>query len=183
MPVRHAGRVRAAAAAAEFLRSGDVAVLRTLDASMAEDAISARAALVSCSTRPPGTLLRDELLRLASLVNPNHPAREAAREWTALAASKCPAADASIRDWIRLHEAISGGDARAMVHAAEAVLKSDGALADAQTPYVIAALVTGHLLAGDRAAALRAYAKWRPKLTPEEGWRPVFRLILSHADG
>jgi len=181
--LRRAGRVRDAAAAAEFLRSGDVAVLRTLDASVAEDAISARAALVSCANRPPGPLLRDELLRLASLVNPNQPPREAARGWAALAASKCPVVDASIRDWIRLHEAIGGGDGRAMARAAEAVLKSDGALADAQTPYVVAALMMGRLLEGDRVSALRSYAHWRPRLTSAEvGWRPVFRLILSQTD-
>jgi len=182
--LRHAGRVRDAAAVVEFLRSGDVAMLRTLDASPAEDAISARAALASCATRPPGPLLRDELLRLASLINPNQPGAGAARVWAALAASKCPAAEASIRDWIRLHEAIGGGDARAMVRAAEAVLKSDAALADAQTPYVIAALMMGQLLQGDRMSALRTYAHWRPKLTAAEvGWRPVFRLILSQAEG
>jgi hypothetical protein len=181
--LRHAGRVREATVVGEFLRSGDIAMLRTLDASLAEDAISVRAALVSCATRPPGSLLRDELLRLASLVNPNQPAPEAARVWTALAVSKCPAADPWIRDWIRLHEAIAGSDARAMVRAAEAVVKSDATLADAQTPYVIAALMMGQLLVGDRAAALRTYAHWRPKLTPAAGWRPVFRLILSQADG
>src|SRR6185436_15648961 len=95
--------------------------------------------------------------------------------------SKCSKAPA-LTAWLALHQAAASGPPAELVRAARSVLAADETLGDAERPYVVAALIGGQILAGERAAAWRSFAEYRGRLGGGSGWQPVFRLLVAHTD-
>ena len=182
--LRYGVHAQQAAAAHSYLGSGDLAALEALGSPLADDAVTVRAALVTCGVQVPLALVRDALIRLAGTVNSHLPQSEAAIFWGNLRRSKCAAARAQpLRAWLELHEAVAVGSAQSMAQAADAVLETDSKLLDVHVPYAVAAAMAGRMLSGDGAGALRSFNRYRGKLNAGPGWQPVFRFLALHAQG
>ncbi len=179
--LRYARATERAAAVSAYLRSGDGAALEVIGSPLADDALTVRAALVSCTVRAPLPLVRDALLRLAAAVNPYLAPALAGAVWAELRASKCSKAPA-LQAWLALHHAAASGTPAELVRSARSALAADDTLGDVERPYVVAALIGGQILAGERAAAWRSFTEYRGRLGGGSGWQPVFRLLVAHTD-
>jgi predicted membrane-bound spermidine synthase len=124
-----------------------------------------QAVLVECTSPAVGDALWDEIVELASYVNPAVPAADAERMWDALSRSSCTKRLASRRlAWLDLFAAVGARDAPRMVATARS-LESDTRNTPAERTYIANALSTGLLVQGDRAGARNALV--RPDATAD----------------
>jgi hypothetical protein len=180
--LRYAYAVERAGSVSRYLRSGDQEALELIGSPLADDAVTLRAAIVTCAIRVPPPLLRDALLRVAGAVNPHLAQAQSGPLWAGLRKSACAAARTPpLQAWLALHHALAVGSPESLVQAAETVLESDHSLPDAQLPYVVAALMTGQIQAGERDAAWRTFVRYRGRLNAGPGWQPVFAFLAAHS--
>jgi hypothetical protein len=120
-------------------------------------------------------------LEVAGLVN-NHlerPMRDSV--WKRLAGSSCGAAT-GVRSWLRLHAALAAEDGVQIHSAADALLRDE--LPRESLPYVVAAHMTGLLLANEPQGALHSFqTHWRKLDAGQPAWQPVFRFLVGQTAG
>jgi hypothetical protein len=179
--LRRADRAKRAEMAEAYLRTGRAALLEPLPGLLAADLALLRAALIECRVDVPPATLHRALIEAAGLVNAHLPQPVREGLWKRLGASTCRSASVA-RTWLSLHAAIASEDAGRIVAAADALLR--GELSPDQAPYVVAAHMSGLLLANDVQGALRSFQAHRNKLWAESGiWDPVFRLLVGQTLG
>jgi hypothetical protein len=173
-----------AATAREYLLSGDAASLKGLPNEPAAEITMLRAVLVDCRVQLAPGLIRPVLDHVARLVNTYLPKERATEVWAKLRASPCSAKlAASDRAWIDLYSAIGARDAARIARLASALLEREPDLAAESRAYALAAAMAGHILAGERGLAVKAFNQHRGKLQPAAAWQPVFTFLTAHALG
>ncbi len=173
-----------ALAARRYVRTGEEALLASLDVDLASDLILLRAALVECRLRLPDGALRSALANAARAVSAHLPRAEAAAFWADLGRRGCEARVApSERRWLRVHRAVAAGAAPEMASAAGEILQEETGLQGALLAQALAAYMAGEILLGRGGEALKAFGKFRGQLGPAaRDWMPVFRLLIGQAD-
>jgi len=173
-----------AATAREYLLSGDAASLKRLPNEPAAEMTMMRAVLVDCRVQLAPGLIRPVLDHVARLVNTYLPKERATEVWAKLRASPCSAKlSASDRAWIDLYSAIGARDAARIAQRASGILEREPDLAAESRAYALAAAMAGHILAGERGLAMKAFNQHRGKLQPAAAWQPVFTFLTAHALG
>ena len=174
--LRRSDQAKRAVLAEAYLRSGRVAELELLPPPLAADITLVRASLIDCRLAVAPAVARRALMELAGQVNPYlaRPVREGL--WKRLASSSCAGA-AEARPWVSLHAAIASEDGARIAAAAGALLREE--LSPELAPYVVAAHMTGLLLANDGQAALRSFHTHRRKIGGGLTWEPVFRFLVG----
>jgi len=176
---RRAERAKRAEVVEVFIRTGRPEALDLLPAQLGADVVLLRAALIDCKVGVSPAMMRRALVEVAGLVNAHltRPVREGF--WTRLGASRCAT---EARPWLALHGAIAREDAGRIAAAAHALLQADPG--PDLAPYVVAAHMTGLLLANDGQGALRSFQAHRGKLSGGSGtWDPVFRFLIGQTLG
>lgn len=173
-----------AATARDYLLSGDAASLKALPNEPAAEITMMRAVLVECRVKLEPGLIRPVLDHVARLVNSYLPKERATEVWEKLRASPCrDKVAASDRSWIDLYSAIGARDASRVAQLAAAMLEREPRMAAESRAYVLAAAMAGHIVAGDRGLAVKAFNQHRGKLQPAAAWQPVFTFLSAHALG
>jgi spermidine synthase len=179
--IRRVEHARRAALTELYLRTGKAAVLEGMPPALVTDLAVLRAALIDCRFEPPPATVRRALLEVAGLVN-NHlerPMRDSV--WKRLAGSSCGAAT-GVRSWLRLHAALAAEDGVQIHSAADALLRDE--LPRESLPYVVAAHMTGLLLANEPQGALHSFqTHWRKLDAGQPAWQPVFRFLVGQTAG
>jgi hypothetical protein len=178
-----AERARRAVLADTYLRAGRLSAtdIDALPAALVADLALVRGALLDCRLEVPPATLRRALNEIAALVNAQLARSSRVDLWRRLAASTCGAARVA-RPWLNLHGALAAEDGPRISAAAEALLQGD--LPGELAPYVVAAHMTGLLLANDPRGALRSFQAHRRKLGAGRGtWEPAFRFLVGQTVG
>ena len=160
-----------------YLRTGKAAVLDGMPPTLVTDLTLLRAALIDCRLEPPPATVRRALLEVAGLVNTHleRPTRDSV--WKRLAGSSCGAATGT-RSWLRLHAALGAEDGVQIHSAADSLLR--GEVPRDSLPYVVAAQMTGLLLANEPQGALHSFqTHWRKLDAAQPTWQPVFRVLVA----
>ena len=176
---RAAAAARAQAAAA-YVRSGNLAELERLPGAAAGDLVLLRAALVDCSVRIPAATMRRILTDLAWLVNQHlaRPQRESV--WRPLAGSRCRSRLSEPEQaWLGLHTAVASEAGAEIAQVAGRILEGDRDLPADLVPYALAAHMTGLLLIGRGADAMRSIASNGHRVNSAASWQPVFRFLVG----
>jgi spermidine synthase len=173
-----------AAAARDYLLSGDVRKLKIMSAEPAGEITMLRAALLECRLELPPGVMAPTLDHVARLINAYLPRAQAMDFWAKVRSSPCQSKlSASERAWIDLYAAVGARDAAGMGQAASAILGQDGELSAESRAYVLAAAMAGYTVAGERGRAMKAFNQHRGKLQPAAAWQPVFTFLSAHALG
>ncbi|HET7672240.1 MAG TPA: hypothetical protein VFK84_17665 [Burkholderiales bacterium] len=182
--LRRAELATQAAAAANYIRDGDISRLEQAAPGFADDLVLVRGALVDCRlTLPPGALAR-LTGDIAAVTNGHLAAAERKAVWARLADSPCSRRlPESERRWVRLHAAVAAADPAQMVEAAGGLLQPGVDLPPEHAPYVVAVHMSGHLLANQGLAAIRSFGTHRGKVAGAgPAWQPVFRFLVAQTD-
>ena len=168
----------------DYLLQGDPQLLRTMARGPAGELRMLRAALIECRVRLPAGVAAASMSDFARLVNPFLPREQATAVWRKLESSPCISSlDASERRWLRLHAAVGARDPSGMGDAAAAILAADQELDGDSRTFVVAVLMAGRTVAGERSEAVKAFQTYRSRLRSTEGWKPIFTFLSAHALG
>jgi spermidine synthase len=174
-----------AAAARDFLRSGDSRRLEGLAVDRAGDLISLRAALFTCELRLPPDVLANQLATLARFVTPRLPSAQRREFASMLAVPPCRARLGEFeRRWLAMHAAVAEGKGPEIARTAKEILDNDSRLRGELLAQALAAYMVGSIMTGERGAASQAYAKYRRNLgqVQQPLWKTTFQLLLGHTD-
>ena len=176
--------VAQAAAAHEYLLSGKATSLKRVPDQPAADVTMMRAVLIECRLPLAPGQIRPTLDHIARLVNSFLPKERASEVWAKLRASPCRSKlSASDLAWINLYSTVGARDAAAIAKAASAILDSEPDLLPESRAYALAAAMAGHIVAGERGLALKAFNQHRGMLRAAAAWQPVFTFLSAHALG
>ena len=119
-------------------------------------------------------------LRVAQAVNPYLAWDDLAPLWSRVQAARCfPRLHDFQRRWLALFRAVAARDAAGMAGHATALLASQTEAGAEAREYLLLAAMTGHLAAGDRAAALQVWQAHGERF--RRAATPAFRLLRCHA--
>jgi hypothetical protein len=100
--------------------------------------------------------------------------------WKKLEAGPCARALApGERNWIALFKAVGRRDPRAMAGAAQNILTSEKLLHMNAVKFAVASGMTGHLMQGEREAALKLWSAYQPAMFGENQPDLFFRLLMA----
>jgi hypothetical protein len=83
------------------------------------------------------------------------------------------------RNWIALFKAVSRRDSRAMAGAAQSILSNEKLLHMNAVKFAVASGMAGHLMEGEREAALKLWSAYSPALFGDDRPDLFFRLLMA----
>jgi spermidine synthase len=176
--------VQQAAWVRDYLLHGRSEALAAMARRPAGELAMLRAALIECRVRLPAGVASSTMGDFARLVNSSLPSAQAVAVWEKLESSPCKSRlDASELRWLRLHAAIAAREASRIAAAAAVILGAEQELSSESRAFVLAALMAGHTLAGERGKAVKAFQEHRGKLRSSAEWQPIFTFLSAHALG
>jgi hypothetical protein len=179
--LRRGGYLQQAKALAAYFQRGDGAILAALSATLANEAMLARVALIECKMVLAPALARDALASVAWLVNAHLPRAERERFWQSFAQSRCRI-DEATRRWLSFHVAVGAVAPPRMADAAAALLADPAQMAPDLIARVVAARLTALILMGEPAAAQRELRNHRGKIGNSANTQAMFRLVIGQMD-
>ena len=179
--LRRGGYLQQAKALGAYFQRGDGAALAPLSATLANEAVLARVALIECRMVLAPALARDALASVAWLVNAHLPRAERERFWQSFAQSRCRT-DEATRRWLAFHAAVGAVAPPRMAEAAAALLADSAQIPPELIARVVAARLTALILMGEAAAAERELRNHRGKLGNSANTQAMFRLVIGQMD-
>jgi spermidine synthase len=174
--------IEQARAVRQFITVGDNRALASIPADLAPQLIALRGRFVQCIDGLPAWPLREQLAELSRFVGVHLSHSDSTALWKALAPA-CGVPSASDRRWLQLYAAMSRSDLDKIVTHAGAVLEEEPDLRGRLLAQPVAAYMAARILRGEGLVALKTYRKYRPAIGNLPDWEPIFRFLLSHADG
>lgn len=173
---------RIAAYAHAFLLADRPAIPRGTSLQLQKDLELVRLRLLECRSPREQDVWLHSLWRIAEVVNPGLPPRQAGEIWSRIAAAPCHAGlEKYQQQWIELFQAVGARDAARMAELAGKVLDSATEINAESVEYVWMAGLAGHLASGDRAGAKRLWEQHVARM-PRSAPKAAFRLLRCHAE-
>jgi predicted membrane-bound spermidine synthase len=139
--------------------------------------------LIECRAPRDQDVWLHSLVHVAGVINPYLDPGDAGAVWARIAGAPCHAGLHEFqRNWIALFRAVALRDAPSAARLAELLLETQKDLNAESRQYLLAAAMAAHVAAGAPQRARSAWERHAEELPRSAAARPLFRLLLCHAD-